>query len=368
MLILSGPAGYAPALMTPAALAPARASVAYMMAEEPSKSFSAEILETAKDEEEEAFAKEAAELAAVARSPETIAAQRALAEAAVAALRERPEVAAVLEKTAKPSGKIAKALRKPSGSMALIGEGVNLGVGDTLGAVSMMGGYDMNDPSYLSGEFRKGGVSVVSGTMTYDFALTENDLAAVVKEQATAKGEFPGPCPVICRAPFIDPLQLAQASLDGAIGCVLPMVLHDKESMGELMASCEKLGMEALVRVNDAEQMAVAVELGAGIIVVGDISLPDATALVADLPKGKNGVVTVADLRYLDVRGGWQVRDAGFNALFTGASMLEVCVRDRVPPTALCKAVLQKGSVKYGLGMQKGRLEGSKEFLGSIAM
>ena len=90
MLILSGPAGYAPALMTPAALAPARASVAYMMAEEPSKSFSAEILETAKDEEEEAFAKEAAELAAVARSPETIAAQRALAGPRCSAA-ERPE-------------------------------------------------------------------------------------------------------------------------------------------------------------------------------------------------------------------------------------------------------------------------------------
>ena len=77
--------------------------------------------------------------------------------------------------------------------------------------------------------------------------------------------------------------------------------------------------------------------------------------------------MTVADLRYLDVQA------AGRCAMrasmpFTGASMLEVCVRDRVPPTALCKAVLQKGSVKYGLGMQKGRLEGSKEFLGSIAM
>ena len=76
----------------------------------------------AKDEEAEEFAAEAAKNAAMARSPETLAAQRALADAAVAALRERPEVAAALEKTAKPSGKVAKALRKPSGSMALIGE------------------------------------------------------------------------------------------------------------------------------------------------------------------------------------------------------------------------------------------------------
>lgn len=122
-----------------------------------------------------------------------------------------------------------------------------------------------------------------------------------------------------------------------------------------------------MVRVCDAEQMADAVELGAGIIVVGDCALDEATALIADLPKGKNGVVTVADLLYNEVRGAWQCRDAGFNALMSGTSMLEVCVRDRVPPTAVSKAILSKGSVKYGLGMQKGRLEGSKEQLGSLA-
>ena len=62
------------------------------------------------------------------------------------------------------------------------------------------------------------------------------------------------------------------------------------------------------------------------------------------------------------------MRDLKFNALICGRSMLELCVRDRVPPTAILKAYASKGSVKYGLGMQKGRLEGSKEYLGSLAM
>ena len=61
-------------------------------------------------------------------------------------------------------------------------------------------------------------------------------------------------------------------------------------------------------------------------------------------------------------------RDQGFAALVAGRSLLDVCVRDRVPPSAIVKSILSKGSVKYGLGMQKGRLEGSKEFLGSLAM
>ena len=368
MLMVTAQTAYAPALMAPASIAPARATFAHMMADEPDKSFSAEILDSAKDEEERDFIEQAAKQAAAARTPEVAAAHRALAEAAVAALRDRPEVVAALEKTAKPSGKIAKALRKPSGSMSLIGEGTDFGVGDEPGSISLMGGFDMNDPTYLSVEFRKGGVSAISATLTYESALTENDLEKFVAEQATAKGEFPGPVPAICRAPFIDPLQLAQASLDGALGCVLPMNLNDKASMGELMAACEKLGMEALVRVSDASQMADAIDLGAGIVVLGDVSQPDATELIAELPRGKNGIVTVADFPYLDVRGAWQVRDAGFSALLSGASMLEVCARDRVPPAALCKAILSKGSVKYGLGMQKGRLEGSKEFLGSMGM
>ena len=110
MLMVTAPAGYAPAMMTPANFAPARATFAHMMADEPEKSFSAEILDDAKDEEEQEFMALAAEKAAAARTPEAAAAHRALADAAVAALRERPEVQAALEKTVKPTGKIAKAL------------------------------------------------------------------------------------------------------------------------------------------------------------------------------------------------------------------------------------------------------------------
>jgi len=344
-------------------LAPSRAAVSALAKEEPKASRSKEFLDEAKNEEEIAFLAMAAEKAATARSAEAIAAQRAIADAAVAALKDRPEVAAALEKTAKPTGKLAKAMRKPSGSMALVGEGKALGITD----VSLLGGYDLFDPAYLSEELRKGGCSAMCVTVDMDDALSSDALAKTVAEQATAKGNFPGPLPTFCRAPVVDPLQIAAAALDGAVGVILPLSLNDKAKTAELMATCESVGLESMVRVCDAEQMADAVELGAGIIVVGDCALDEATALIADLPKGKNGVVTVADLLYNEVRGAWQCRDAGFNALMSGTSMLEVCVRDRVPPTAVSKAILSKGSVKYGLGMQKGRLEGSKEQLGSLA-
>ena len=149
---------------------------------------------------------------------------------------------------------------------------------------------------------------------------------------------------------------------------LLPLALNGKEQTGSLMSAAAELGLEAIVRVCDAEQLATALELDAKMIALGDCTLAEAAALLEALPAGADAPVTVADIPFLDVRGAWKFRDLGFNAMFAGKSLLEVCIRDRVPPTAIIKAINSKGSVKYGLGMQKGRLEGSKEFLGSISM
>ena len=46
-----------------------------------------------------------------------------------------------------------------------------------------------------------------------------------------------------------------------------------------------------------------------------------------------------------------------------GAPLMKTCSRERCPPTAVLKAMLAKGSVKFGLGMQLGRMEGAKEAL-----
>ena len=335
-----------------------------MMADEPEASFAKEILDEARDEEEIAWMEETAKLAAYARSDEGLAALRAKADAAIAALRDRSEVVEALEGRAtakKPVNKLAKALKKPSGSMALIGEGVLM---ETIS----LGGYDLNDPDYLSGEFRTGGCAAVSVRTADERELTADALSATKAEQDTAKGNFPSPLPAISRAPFVDELQLAAAKVDGADGVVLPLNLAGKDRTAELMAAAADFGMEAMVRVCDGEELASALDIGAKLIVFGDCTLEDAAALLPELPKGRDGAVSIADMAALEVRGAWKVRDAGFNALISGESLLNMCIRDRVPPSAVCKAILSKGSVKYGLGMQKGRLEGSKEFLGSLAM
>ena len=119
------------------------------------------------------------------------------------------------------------------------------------------------------------------------------------------------------------------------------------------------------MRVADADELSAAVEMGATMVLIGDCDVPSAEGLLAQVPKG---VVSVCDLDLPDVRGAWTVRDAGFNAMISGKGMLDVCARDRVPPSAVIKAMNSKGSVKYGLGMQKGRMEGAKEQLGTLAM
>ena len=105
--------------------------------------------------------------------------------------------------------------------------------------------------------------------------------------------------------------------------------------------------------------------MGAAIVCIGDCALPTAVELLGQLP---DGVVSVCDVELPDVRGAWAVRDEKFNAMICGKGLLEVCARDRIPPAAVIKAMNSKGSVKVGLGMQKGRMEGAKEQLGTLSM
>lgn len=329
------------------------------------KTNAAGILDDAKEDEEATFLKMVEENAQKARSPEALAAERERGAAAAAALRstldaepEGPLAKALAAKGKKKlTGKVAKALKKPKGTLALIGEGVPV---DSIS----LGGYDLDDPEYLSREYRAGGCSVVSVRVACEKSLTEDALRKTVAEQETVRGEFPGPIPVIARGPVVDEIQLADFAAAGAQAVVLQLAVNGLERTAELKAEAEALGLEVLLRVCTEEQLGEAMGLEPAVVVIGDCNLEQAEALREQLPAS---TVSVADVPASDVRGAWMVRDAGFNSLISGEDMLKVCVRDRAPPTAVIKAIISKGSVKFGLGFQKGRLEGSKEFLGTIA-
>mmetsp|Transcript_62031 Transcript_62031/g.164154 ORF Transcript_62031/g.164154 Transcript_62031/m.164154 type:complete len:173 (+) Transcript_62031:34-552(+) len=171
--------------------------------------------------------------------------------------------------------------------------------------------------------------------------------------------------PVLLRDDVIDPIQLAAAAAAGAKMALLSVALVGADGLAPLVAEANRLGLESVVRVGTEEEIDVALGAGAKMVCIGDVSTAQAEELLGKLP---DDVVSVADFEARDVRGVWKVRDMGFNAIIIGKGLLDVCVRDRVPPAAVIKAMNSKGSVKFGLGMQKGRLEGSKENLGTIAM
>jgi indole-3-glycerol phosphate synthase len=329
---------------------------------------SREIMDDARDEAELKADKAADAVGAVARA--AIADTRVRAEAAVTALRAEIDAAdgthAVTKILGKkgslsPSGELADALRKPPGTIAIIAQGAQL-------EVVSLGGFDLDDPVYLSAEFRRGNAVGVCIDVSPEQRLSAKAVKDTAEEQQTAIGEFPGPILVIARDDFVDEVQLAQVAADGATAVVLPLQLNGEEQTGALMAAAAALGLDTLVRVGDEAEVEAAVRLGASCVCFGDSGVRRADELRQLLPEG---VVSVSDceLRADEaIRDTWRVRDLGFNAVILGAPLMKTCARERCPPTAVLKAMLAKGSVKFGLGMQLGRMEGAKESLGSLAM
>lgn len=336
-----------------------------------------QIIDSAKEEEYARFLRDMKAAGEAARTEEAIAELRRTGEriadslrAAVAGDADHPITKAQGSRgEEKPSGKLRDALaRQPKYNCAVIGEGVL--IRDSEGRDSAtLGGNDLYDPAYLSEQYRKGWCEAVAvRSHAYEDSLGEGALAATAKEQQKGKGDFPGPRPVILREPIVDEIQLAAAKANGAGAVILQLAINGAERTKDLMDEAAEFGLEALVRVATPEELTSVLALEPAIVVIGDCDFDEAQAMLATVPGGKNGIPTVCDLPFSDVRGAWQIRDFGFRALIAGRSMLDICVRDRVPPKATIQAMLSKGSVEYGLGMQKGRLEGSKEYLGTIAM
>ena len=97
-----------------------------------------------------------------------------------------------------------------------------------------LGGIDLDDPAYIGESSRDGNAAAVCVRVSGPSMLTADALAATVAEQETARGDFPGPLPVISRDDVVDTLQLAKAKADGAGAVVLNVVLNGAEKTKEL--------------------------------------------------------------------------------------------------------------------------------------
>ena len=104
--------------------------------------------------------------------------------------------------------------------------------------------------------------------------------------------------------------------------------------------------------MSDENEIASALSMQASMLCIGDCGIKRACELVQQIP---DEVVSIADVAIPDVRDAWRLRDAGFNSFLASKSLFQICARDRAPPSAVIKAIKSKGSVKFGLGFQKGR-------------
>ena len=206
----------------------------------------------------EAFAVEVQAEAAAARSPSAMALCREAADAEVAQLQASGDVRLVelLEASqAVSSGDVLRALRKPEGTISIVAEGVPVAAGSkpTGTPGTLCSGWldaDLADASWLSEQFRIGGATAVCASVRLltrsscmlicarvlhqarkplyghtcmhtnvsmgQARLSATAVADMAREQQGASGNFPGPAPVVARAGFVHPLQLARAARDGA--------------------------------------------------------------------------------------------------------------------------------------------------------
>ena len=252
--------------------------------------------------------------------------------------------------------------------------------------------YEIPDPFLVSSEVRGAGASVLALNMDrVGGGCDGGDFEIALKEQQSAKGDFPGPLPIVWMDTVVDEVQLAQAYAAGAQAVTLGLETLGSDKCLALRKLAEDVyGLEAVVvcapRATGAtglrELLASAVDdVGASLILVGGVDY--ATAAEARAFVTADDVVVIARVDAKDDQGleeaeeAWHIRDAGYDAVWISDVLYKFGVfsgtlfassPDTI--TSVIKAVKSKASVKYARasGAFSGKGEGAKEYLGDIMM
>ena len=182
------------------------------------------------------------------------------------------------------------------------------------------------DPASLAQRYLLGGANAISVLTDQEFfgGSTED----LIRVASGVKGSLP-----LLRKDFIiDALQIAEARLAGAsaVLCVVAILGRQTKAMIDFARS---IGLDALVEINDREELQIALDGGADIIGVNNRNLNSfevdsnrAFNLVAALP---NSVVKVAESGISDPALARAYGQAGFDAVLIG----EALVRSADPET-----------------------------------
>jgi len=239
-------------------------------------------------------------------------------------------------------------------------------------------------PQSMSPTFREFGASATAvmadermGGCTYD------DLETVVKEQQGAKGDMPGPLPVINSDLIVDELQIARSAVLGVDAVVVTYnVVEGGSTKVDFLIQCAyAVGLEVIVKVTDAAEAQGAVDVGARILWVDGVgddggSVDEKINVVKNLtaPEGET-ICTIANIlannnkQLEEVEEAWLCRDQGFNAVWVSDALYKQGNDPTEHAGAIIQSMTAKSSVKWASAKAKsGKGEGATEYLGDILM
>ncbi len=150
-----------------------------------------------------------------------------------------------------------------------------------------------------------------------------------IEDLAAAAETFGGDAdrPALLRKDFLfDPYQVLEARAHGADALLLIAMMLPPRTLAELLALTHAQGVEALVEVHDAGELAVAVDAGARVIGVNNRDLrtfdEDLATFERLAPLAPAGVTLVAESAIHSAADASRMADAGAHALLVGEALV----------------------------------------------
>eukprot|EP00635_Sarcinochrysidales_sp_CCMP3193_P012024 CAMPEP_0118903354 /NCGR_PEP_ID=MMETSP1166-20130328/8257_1 /TAXON_ID=1104430 /ORGANISM="Chrysoreinhardia sp, Strain CCMP3193" /LENGTH=372 /DNA_ID=CAMNT_0006842581 /DNA_START=6 /DNA_END=1124 /DNA_ORIENTATION=+ len=252
--------------------------------------------------------------------------------------------------------------------------------------------YEIPPLSIVSAECRRAGAAAFALNMGTGGCL-EEDVRSAVQEQSTARGDYPGPLPVIWNDVVVDEIQLAEAVASEAGAVTLHLDALGLSKLAALLEKARRIyGLETFVSVAKEDdlidRLRPVLDLGGPQILLltgftkEDVDL--AAGVVRDSSSSDVAIVVKVDAE--DNQGldeaelAWQLRDAGVDAVWVGDVLFKfgsfagsgsLYASNPSSITSVVKAMRSKASAAFARASGasfSGKGEGAKEYLGDLLM